>query len=97
MSIEELVHYALSNGIVMACKPAFGSNVDYLKRPCKHAPITKEPFPFPREAFEKSVQWAPLFNLLVERISRDTDWLISELEETAKVLKCFLSNYKSFF
>ena len=53
------------------------------KIPVIHAPFTLNSFQFPREQFEKAVSLAQLFNILVERITRNPAWLIETLEPTA--------------
>jgi glutathione synthase len=48
-----------------------------------HAPFTVGAFPFPRSQFEKAVHIAPLFNVMVEKVSRNPQWLIDTLRPTA--------------
>ena len=70
MSLDDRIHWALTHGIGMGI-------------PFGHAPFTVKPFPFPRSQFEKAKELAPLFNLLVEKIARNPQWLIETLKPTA--------------
>ncbi len=40
-----------------------------------HAPFSLLPSPFPRQAFSQAIELAPLFNLLVDRVSQDAEFL----------------------
>ena len=95
--LEELVHWAHCNGIVMANPPPMEDNdrvendssfvkstEEYISRDITHAPFALEPYPFPGDIFLKVQELAPLFNKLVDKIARDEDWLIENLESTAK-------------
>lgn len=46
-----------------------------------HAPISLFPTPFPAEEFQKAIELSPLFGLLVDKISRDVEWLHRMLEK----------------
>ena len=96
--LEEMVHWANCNGLVMANPPPL-INVDgsvntdgsmkiqkeeYISRDIAHAPFAFEPYPFPSSVFSRAQEMAPLFNKLVDRIARDENWLIEQLESTAK-------------
>lgn len=48
-----------------------------------HLPISLLPLPFPKSAFDEAVEVAPVFNLLVDRVSRDNAWLKSTLSEVS--------------
>ena len=81
MSVNDKIHWALTHGI------AIGLNIPDMefasKVPIIHAPFTLDPFPFPKNEFEKAVGLAQLFNVLVEKITRNSKWLIETLEPTA--------------
>jgi len=49
-----------------------------------HLPISLLPSSFPKQAFEDVVAAAPVFNILVDRLSRDKDYLNSALGEVSK-------------
>ena len=40
-----------------------------------HAPLTVRPTPFPRASFEKAKRAATVFNTLIDRVSRDAEYL----------------------
>lgn len=48
-----------------------------------HVPFSLLPRPFPRRMYEQAVELAQPFNLLVDSIARDTEWLIQTLRHTA--------------
>ena len=81
---EQLLHYACANGIVMAAKRSITdsnqSNSNSSSILVCHAPFTVEPYPFPREAFATALAAGPLFNVLVDRIARDSQWLCKALK-----------------
>lgn len=68
--VEERIHWALTHGIGMG-------------EPFVHAPITIHPYRYPISQFTKAKALAPLFNVLVEKITRDPTWLIETLRPTA--------------
>ena len=45
-------------------------------------PITLIPSIFPRQTYEEAIALQPIFNRLVDRVSRDLSWLYKELEAT---------------
>lgn len=47
---------------------------------CKAAPFSLLPTPLSREAFELGVSLAPAYNELVDKVSRDLDWVYKVLE-----------------
>lgn len=49
-----------------------------------HLPISLLPSSFPKQAFQDVVAAAPVFNILVDRLSRDKDYLNSALGEVSK-------------
>ncbi|KAI9597537.1 glutathione synthase [Syncephalis fuscata] len=50
-----------------------------------HAPLALLPSPFPRGCFEEARSLQPLFNELMDRVSRDDDFLVSIFESVSKV------------
>ena len=85
---ENLIHYALTRGIIYGMKPVVtpASAQDKLSAfsaTVTHAPFTLQPYIYPKQAFEQAVELAPLFNTLVDKISRDTVWLSDVLKSTA--------------
>jgi len=80
--IVEKVHWALTHGIVMSLKTNDQSLLD--KVPVTHAPMALDPTPYPAEAFFKAKRLAPLFNILIDKISRDVEWLQLVLGNTGK-------------
>lgn len=81
MSLEDRIHWALTHGIAMGLNIPDREFAE--KIPVIHTPFTMNPFPFPRCQFEKAVSLAQLFNILVEKITRNSKWLIETLEPTA--------------
>lgn len=77
---QQLIHYACANGIVMAAKQAAESKSSVL---VSHAPFTVDPYPFPRLAFTTALAAGPLFNVLIDRIARDSQWLCQALQVCA--------------
>lgn len=62
-----------------------------------HAPIALAPNTFPRSAFDTAQTLQPIFNVLVDRISRDRDFITSTLAQTAQTddfIKKLLSLYE---
>lgn len=80
--MDEFIHYALTHGIVYGIKEP---EIDQVKSKGMviHAPFTLEPYTISRKAFLKAKSLTPLFNRLLDRISRDYDWLVSTLLRTA--------------
>ena len=78
---EGLLHYAFTHGLIMVPKDA--------PRPAlpsvAHLPFTALPSPVPRAAFEQARGVAADFNLLAHRISRDSAFLIEQLEPVGAV------------
>ena len=80
MSVNERIHWALTHGIAMGLKTPDNESADI---PMVHAPFTMNSFPFPEAQFDKAVGLSRLFNILVEKITRDPQWLIETLRPTA--------------
>ena len=49
-----------------------------------HAPLTVRPSPFPRASFEKAKRAATVFNTLIDRVSRDSEYLQQTLALAAE-------------
>lgn len=77
---ENLIHFALTRGIIYGIKPTEKLPVTGFG---VHAPFTLEPYKYPTKAFHDAVELAPVFNNLVDKISRDSTWLNSVLASTA--------------
>lgn len=65
---------ALSLGLLMSNKQT---------KALENAPFALLPSPVPRSCFEQALELGPLFNLLVDRVSRDADYLIETLTPAA--------------
>ena len=48
-----------------------------------HVPFSLLPYPFPAALLARAESLAPLFNLLVDAVSRDSAWLLSTLSGAA--------------
>jgi glutathione synthase len=68
--IQDSVAWAGANGLQMATDP-----VNFT-----HAPFALLPFKYAKEQFEQSKALAPLYNVLVDNVSRDLEWIYSTLE-----------------
>ncbi len=49
-----------------------------------HAPISVVPVPFPRDSFEKARAAMQVFNKLIDRVSRDGEYLQRTLQPAAE-------------
>ena len=72
--VEQAVHWAASNGLTMLSKK--DGKIEGLQ----HCPMTLEPFELPQAAFEQAQSYALPFNVLVDRVSRDTEFMYHALE-----------------
>jgi glutathione synthase len=77
MSASEKQSWCLTHGIVMAT----GQFVDAgnMLPIIRHAPIAIDPFLFPKKSFQKAIDLAPIFNDLMNIVSRDDKWLLETL------------------
>lgn len=80
--ILDRVHWALTHGIVMSIKSEDQNLLGQFT--VTHAPMALDPIPYPSAAFLKAKKLAPLFNILIDKISRDPEWLRSILGNTGK-------------
>lgn len=74
---ENAIGWAAARGLQIGAASKDGSSVSRFV----HLPISLLPLPFPRAAFEEAVEVAPVFNLLVDRVSRDDEWIKATLQE----------------
>ena len=79
-TLTRSIQYALTHGIVYGIKESPPSPIHFKSI---HAPFTLRPYKYPQTAFDKAIVLAPLFNILVDKISRDAQWLIDSLTATA--------------
>ena len=66
----EAVAWATANGLQIMLDPKTSA----------HAPFALLPMPFPRSEFDKAMAWSELYNLMVDRMARQPEWLCSVLE-----------------
>jgi len=78
-----MLAYAYTHGVVMGCKPAAGEPAGGPIR-VTHSPFSLLPYDFPASAFERAVSLSKPFNKLMDRVSRDAEWLERVLEDTGK-------------
>ena len=64
----ETLHLAAASGVLLGADGPFA-----------HAPLSLLPYPFPSSLFSQATALAAPFNLLVDRISRDLDWLCGQV------------------
>jgi hypothetical protein len=65
----------------------------------QHAPFTLHPSPFPQSAYEYAIKIQPLFNLLVDRVARNHNFIAKVMEElkssddfTKRIYEIYLKN-----
>lgn len=73
----EKQYWCLTHGIVMSTGQFI--DAERLQPMIRHAPISVDPFVFPKKSFQKAVDLAPIFNELIDRVSRDEKWLLNAL------------------
>ena len=64
----ETLHLAAASGVLLGADGPFA-----------HAPCSLLPYPFPASLFAQAKSLATPFNLLVDRISRDLEWLCAQV------------------
>ena len=64
----ETLHLAAASGVLLGADGPFA-----------HAPLSLLPYPFPSSLFAQAAALAAPFNLLVDRISRDLEWLCGQV------------------
>lgn len=66
-----------------------------------HVPLALLPTPFPRQAFVQALELATLFNILVDRVSQDSQFLqeaLARLVSQPYVFShCFLISYQYLY
>lgn len=81
--VEEKVHWALTHGIIMGVKPSsLSSSTSPSSVIATHAPFALNPYRFPSLSFNKSMKLATIFNTLMDKVSRDNEWLQRTLQNT---------------
>jgi len=71
--VQEAMAYAAAHGMLVAAKES-------TTHAFNHIPFCLFPVKIPKTEFEKGLQLSPLFTTLVDRISRDPDWIHQQLE-----------------
>ena len=62
----------------------YGAGVQDVPAALVHAPLSVFPVAYPRGSYEKAQAAMPIFNLLIDRISRDSTYLQQTLAPAAK-------------
>jgi len=73
------LHYAMTHGLVYAA-----TSLDGDPSRATQCPVGLLPLKVPAHAFHEAVQWSPLWNVLVDAVSRRPDWLFETLEVAAR-------------
>lgn len=73
---RNLIDYALGDGLLMVPKEAKPGNA-------VHVPMTCYPTMIPRQSFEFVQNLSKYYNILVDKASRDSDFLITNLKQSA--------------
>ena len=88
---ENLIHYAMTHGIIYGAKnmPTLTSSTTNTVIPviptlAIHAPFTLFPYNYPYKSFHKAKLLGPIFNELMNKISRNHKWLNHILQGTAE-------------
>ena len=84
LNLDELVKKKISwcvcNGVMMSIKT---KDTELLsKYASNHAPFSLFPYNISSSSFESAMKLAPLFNILIDKISRKPEWLLSKLYNT---------------
>lgn len=89
--VTEKIDWMFTHGVVMRAKLSDESSIMSERRddkvnmfPLIHAPFSLRPFVVSQNAFEKVVTLAPMFGTLVHKVSLDSNWILSVLENSAK-------------
>ena len=72
---EEAISYALAHGLTFKSGPLF-----------THIPLSLLPVPFPLQKFNHGILLSPLYGKLVDRVSRDINWLHETLARLFRLL-----------
>ena len=81
---EAAIDWCFLNGLVVRPSAASDAAADAATT-MTHAPFTLYPSPFPKDCFAQAVAIQPLFNLLVDRVSRDHAFLTETMDSLADV------------
>lgn len=94
---ENLIHYAMTHGIIYGVKPQLTSPslpiaasvapntiLPIIPTLTVHAPITLFPYNYPTKSFHKAMTLGPIFNNLMDKVSRNSQWLNHILASTAE-------------
>lgn len=79
VEVESKVQWCFSNGIVMGSPHSDETRAHPETNTAIHAPFALRPYQYPVGAMDMAKSLAPLFNELVDSISRDSDWLVAAL------------------
>lgn len=96
--INGKISWALTHGIIMATR----NNVNVTETSAisipvvTHAPFSFLPFQFPATSMDQAIELATFFNELIDKVSRDNDWLIETLSVTCES-DTFTSNLMDIF
>mmetsp|Transcript_7975 Transcript_7975/g.8124 ORF Transcript_7975/g.8124 Transcript_7975/m.8124 type:complete len:505 (+) Transcript_7975:214-1728(+) len=82
-SIENLVQWCLTHGIVMGKKRDIMDN-SKIHSSVDHAPFSLRPYEFPDQEFRKAISLSTLFNKLIISVAQDKEWLMETLHQTAE-------------
>ena len=66
------------------CAQVYGAGREDLAVALVHAPLSVFPVAYPRASYEKSQAAMPIFNALIDRISRDSRYLQQTLAPAAE-------------
>lgn len=82
--LEELkdhaVDWALAHGFVVRPPPSQQTPSAPL---VTHAPFALFPSPFPRQCFEQALRLQPIFNVLVDNVAKDDEFLRETMDRCA--------------
>ena len=88
--LEAMLAYSYTNGIIMGVGTRGGPTEAQEQAQVQgavrvtHAPFALLPFHFPESAFLRATLLSRPFNKLMDRVSRDVDWLVDVLGATGK-------------
>ena len=66
------------------CSQVYGASREDNQALLVHAPFALTPVPFPEASFMEAKQLATAFNAMIDRVSRDGEYLVTVLEEACK-------------
>jgi len=78
--LDDFIGWSFTHGIIMGV-PQYSTEAAVQLQPLvTHAPFSLNPYKFPRNAFLKAISLASIFNILVDKVSLDYEWLSNILE-----------------